>query len=559
MLRTLLTGIVCLGALSPALGEVINVPAGADSNALQAAMDKAGPGDTVRLAAGIYRLGKTVNVTHGGSPGQPLIIEGAGAGKTILKGSKLVENWQETQPNVWKVSGWTINSQQLFVDGQSLQQIGAQNAFQKSGEYDSKPILPPVGKGLDDLVPGSFFYDTDTQSLYCMLPDRSDPNGRIMEASIVPGPLLMTKEASPVSHVVLRKIGFLHNNSSAENKLTGLVTVVFGVNWTIEDCVMNHGDGGGLTLSCRDSVIRRCDISHNGVVGVGMGGNWREFPNVPPGVHKHKYAGVEPLNVTLEDSNLSYNNYRNFNRAWSGGGMKLIPGIKAVTIRNCHVTHNNGAGIWFDGALGSNRVLDNFTAYNNGAGVFYEISNKDEDDEYGVLVRNNRAIKNKGQGIYIAASSDAIVENNTCYGNAYNIVLHGMPRRDWGWILPLKNNRVENNIVGGATQGNYVSVVDMIIFAGKDVFDNTVDNNFYADNSKTTHLMTLPSVSDYVAKEGIRDLRDPEQLKAVQAMGYAQGIKLGDPMWVDPMQDDFRLKPDSPAAGMGWNEQNASR
>lgn len=70
MMRCLLVVFFSFAILSPAFARIIDVPAGADSNALQAAMDEAGPGDTVRLAAGIYRLDKTVNVAHGGSPGQ---------------------------------------------------------------------------------------------------------------------------------------------------------------------------------------------------------------------------------------------------------------------------------------------------------------------------------------------------------------------------------------------------------------------------------------------------------------------------------------------------------
>ncbi|MCC6239810.1 MAG: right-handed parallel beta-helix repeat-containing protein [Phycisphaerales bacterium] len=547
MARTLLTGILCFVILSPTLGKVINVPVGADSNALQAVMNKANPGDTIRLGAGTYRLETTVNVTRGGTDKKPLIIEGAGADKTIIKGSVLVKNWQADKPGVWKLAGVRVNSQQLFADGQPLQQIGIQNTFQKSGEYESKALLPPVGMGLEDLVPGSFFYDSVAQVLYCMLADRSDPNKHVMEASIVPGQLLLAKG---VSHVVLRKIGFMHNNASAANRLLGLVTVASSTNWTIEDCVMNYGDGGGITLVAHDSVIRRCDFSHNGIVGVGMSGNWEEFPNVPAGVRKVKYAGIAPQNVVLEDSTINYNNYRNFNRAWHGGGMKLIPGIKAVTVRNCQVTYNNGAGIWFDGALGNNQVLDNFTAYNNGAGIFYEISNKDEGDEYGVLIRNNRVIKNKSQGIYIAGSSDAIVENNTCYGNLYNILLHGMPRRDWGWDLPLKDNRVENNIVGSPTLG------DIALFVGANSMDNIIRNNFFELRPVSKiYMLGLIQVDNDPKKYEIFNLGQRDDLKRAHELGLAEGAKVANPRWVNPIKDDFHLKPGSPAEGMGWQDK----
>ncbi len=554
-MRCLLVVFFTFALISPAFGRIIDVPAGADSNALQEAMDKAGPGDTVRLAAGIYRLDKTVNVTHGGSPGQPLIIEGAGAGKTILKGSKLVENWQETQPNVWKVSGWTINSQQLFVDGQSLQQIGEQNIWHAHMQSTGKTQLLIVGKDLGDLYPGSFFYDQNTKTLYCMLPDRSDPNGHVMEASIVPGQLLL---ANGISHGVVRNLGFMHSNGSAAEKLTGLVTVVLGVDWTIEDCAMKYGDGGGLAIVFRDSVVRRCDMSYNGLVGVAVSGNWKPYDSFKPDSGVHKYAGTPPQNVVLEDLNITHNNYRRFDRSWMAGGMKLIPGVRSVTVRRCHVTDNLATGIWFDGDLGNNRVEDNFVAHNFGAGIMNEISIKEEGDTYGILIRNNGVIENDTQGIYIAGSNDAIVENNTCYGNRYNIVLHGMPRPQPDWGNTLVGNRVVNNVMGGPIWNESASLIDMVVFTGKDSSGNVVRDNFYAQKPGKTILLSL-TTGGYVIDGSVHDLRNPSGLKSANDLGYAQGAKVGDPQFMNPDTMDFRLKPDSPAAGKGWSGKDLAR
>jgi len=46
-------------------------------------------------------------------------------------------------------------------------------------------------------------------------------------------------------------------------------------------------------------------------------------------------------------------------------------------------------------------------------------------DPFGIRIRNNRVIDTVHQAIYIASSEGAIVENNTCWNNWADIVLHG--------------------------------------------------------------------------------------------------------------------------------------
>jgi parallel beta-helix repeat protein len=324
----------------------------------------------------------------------------------------------------------------------------------------------------------------------------------------------------------------MHANGTATGKTSGLVRVG-GQGWLIENCSFTYGDFAGISMSGEDHIVRHCNVSDNGDVGINMNGS-----DAAHGYHW--YPDRKPMHILLEDLQVTGNNYRHFADQWHGGGMKLVPSIRGLTVRRCNVSNNHGAGVWFDGGLGSNVVEDNLIA-DNITGIFYEIAGATDGDKIGVLIRNNRVARSKNQGIYISGSNSAVVENNTCYQNRWDIVVHGMPRKVFGAQRILKDNVVRNNIVDG-------KVVDIVLFVGKDSQNNTVDGNFYVNtDGSATNLgkgfaPTTKGYGDGVIKN----------LKAAQEKGFEKDGKAGDPMWVNPEQLDFHLKPGSPAAGKGW-------
>ncbi len=495
------------------------------------ALALAGPGTVITLAEGTYHEGDLV-MPRGGAPGQPLTILGQQAGQVLIEGSQPVKDWKPQGHGVWQVADWPVDSQQLFVDGRPLQQIGIHNKWQQVGDiggYHKIVILPPVGRGLADLKPGSFYYDAGTRTLSCMLADRTDPNTHDMEASVKDFVL----HGGKASYVVLRNLVFRYSNMTAKNSRDGGVVNTGPAHWTIEDCQFNSGDFGGLGMLGDHHTVRRCRICDNGAVGVNINGS--------DAAHGwHWYLNRAPQDILLEDLEVSGNNYRHFYDQWHAGGLKLVPCCRGITIRHCRVVDNRGPGIWFDGGLGSNVIEDNLVQGNT-TGIFYEIAQPAPGDQFGALIRNNRVLGSRNQGIYISASESAIVENNTCWGNRWNIVLHGMPRREFGG-RKLIHNRVERNILGDAR-------IDVVLFDGKDAADNIVDDNFYA---------RLPGAA---AGDGLRvsvtqGAYDQGLYTSLAALRSATGLEthgqVGDPRWVDAGQGDFRLQAGSPAAGQGW-------
>jgi parallel beta-helix repeat protein len=500
------------------------------------ALRRATAGDTVLIHTGTYREGP-LTLRQGGTPDQPLTLQSAPGAEVILKGSDPVTNWQDAGHGTWRRADWRVNSQQLFVDGTPLQQIGVQSPWHTHAVNDGKVALPPVGKDLTDVTPGTFLYDAPTRTLTCMLPDRSDPNRHLMEASVRDSLL----DGEDKTNVVIRGLTFLHSNGTAKGHWAALLRVMGGNGWQIEDCTFAWGDFAGATFAGDGHTVRRCRFIHNGDEGLGLSGS--------DAAHAYKrYRDRPPQNIVFEDLTVAHNNYRRFYEHWHAGGMKLIPAIRAVTVRRCTVADNWGPGIWFDGALGENIVEDNVVVRNR-TGIFYEVSEPSEGDRFGIRIRNNRVASNANQGIYISASSGARVESNTCFRNAWDIVLHGMPRRDFGYDMWLRDNVVRDNILHGRD-------ADVIAFVGAGATHNTIDGNFYAmgpaqhDPSKIARnrIAFSATTGDYSVTH--RDL---------PALSAEQGFELtglaGDPQWVNANELDFRLRTGSPAAGRGWQQK----
>jgi hypothetical protein len=137
------------------------------------------PGDTVLIRGGTYR--EQVTLTTSGTPELPITIMGYGDEYPTIKGSDVVTNWVHYRDNIWMVTNWTINSQQVFDDGVPLQQIGYPHQI-----FEDNPTwYNLVGLDVDDMMPGSFFWDADLSRLYVWLPDREAPPVEGLEVSTI--------------------------------------------------------------------------------------------------------------------------------------------------------------------------------------------------------------------------------------------------------------------------------------------------------------------------------------------------------------------------------------
>ena len=472
---------------------------------IQKAVERAGPGDSVLIRAGTYR--EEIEVKNGGTADKPLTIAGYKDELPVLKGSDIVTGWERHSEGIWKKTGWSINSQQVFVDFDerkplpSLQQIGMPSRFYKAFEYPK-----PVGKGIEDLGPGSFYYDPAASTLYIRLADGSDPNRHQIEVSTRKSLLRVTKP-----YVHLKGLAFRHSSVSAFMQQGGAVSLAsYNV---MEDCDVQWVDFAGVNLGYQTEGVQviGSNISNNGDSGINA-----------PGSYGFRIAG----------NTLANNNTRGFNPLWHAGGLKATTKAYGVVERN-EVAGNNGSGIWFDYANGGQPIIvrNNFV-HDNGpvdSAIFFEVSNNGQ-------IYNNVLSNNARRGVYLSGADNTHVYNNTIYATKgyAGIELGGLPRNG----ATLTNNRVYNNIIShGSTR------YDLIIMPpnGTSIAANQSDyNNIFRPN-EPIRLSSKGNFTDLSAWQGATSM-DSRSISA-------------DPRYVAPATPtsvaNLEVRPDSPVRNAG--------
>ncbi|MEL6852923.1 MAG: right-handed parallel beta-helix repeat-containing protein, partial [Bacteroidota bacterium] len=502
-------------------------PNGNDSNAgtaaqpfrtLEHGINQLAPGDSLKLMAGTYREGE-IYINNGGTSNLPVVIQGAGPRQTFIKGSEVVSGWTQHSGNIWRTS-WTTNSQQVFADGQHLQQIGNKSDWHNT-------YLEPVGSGLGDMTPGSFFFDGGSNTLYVQLSNGGNPNNVLMEAS-VKNFLLDGENRS--SYVTFCDLTLAHSNGTHDGG-RGYLLKTGPKGWVLENMTMEYGDFMCVNLVGVEHLMKNCTIQYGGDVGLDM--------NNSDSAHGWAwYEGSPRMNTVVEGCLFTKNNYRNFDFWWHGGAMKLIPAIKGLTVRGNRVEDNNGPGIWFDHAVGENIITDNL-CIGNAIGIFYEIQPNVTSTDFGAVICNNRVIRSEYQGIYVSASSNVVVQHNTLYHCWAGIVVHGMPRGDFD----LYNNVIKKNVLFGTDIG------DLIQFEGTDAGNNQVDSNFYVTGLPLPNGSIKNNPRIGVVNGGGYNINYTSLSDLRSNTNYGEGALSGDPMWTDPEAYDFTKDANSPAAG----------
>jgi len=436
-LRPLICAVLLAGAGQAADYHVAQLHADADDanpgtpekpfRTITAALPSLKAGDTLWIHAGTYRESVVLMQEDWTWDGHtyPAFPSGTGISASIrlfaapgeqatIKGSDVVTGWVRHRDAVWVRESWPVNSQTVFCDGRSLQQIGGKLPEVLATNWKGKK-----GETLDDLEPGSFFVDTDARKLYVWLPDGGDPNEHLMEAGVRPFLLLTNCE-----YIHIAGLHLLHGHSSA--RISWPSCWLHGAHNVMEDCTIEWCDFIGLSLSGYDNTVRRCRLNHNGNSGMG-GGGWDN---------------------RVLDCEVSWNNWRRWSPSWHAGGMKIIPSAHGWTVSGCTVEHNiESDGIWFDAANANILIQNNLCRYNDGNGIHYEISERG-------LIRNNVCIQNKGRGIYLSSSSDTIILHNLCISNGQSGICSLGVNRAGGFSVdpetgyePARNNIIWGNIL----------------------------------------------------------------------------------------------------------------
>jgi parallel beta-helix repeat protein len=443
------------------------------------------PGDTVLIKSGVYREHARIAVS--GAPGRPITFAAAPGAKVVIKGSEIVQGpWTRladarevnVAPNVPRASVWRIKlgeefftdkdfpnsytdtskrwvSQVFWQDTHPLQMIGPDGVY-KNDDSEHLIRMRSIGKGLDDMIPQSFFFDPASGYLYIYI--GGDPGWYVIEVGVRGFLLTCTR----VHDVVVRGLELRHNRQPGGQ--WAAVGIGQCERVVMEDCRVEWADFSGLGLgTSTNCTLRRCDFSNNGCTGMGLG---------------------LTEDCVVEDCSLMRNDTRKFYGTWGvAAGSKNIPGNRRTTFRRCEFAYNDGPGLWFDTDNADIRILDNIIHHNTDCGIFFEINRKG-----GGVIAGNLVYANGGRGIYVGGSENTIVAHNTVVDNDCGIVF--MPYNDPNGTTAgsvCLNNLLIHNYVAGATvtRGCDLTLEMQPGPAWQASHRSRSDGNVYADNAWT--------------------------------------------------------------------------
>lgn len=483
---------------------------GSPFKTIQKAVNVARAGDTVFIRGGVYRETVTAN-TNSGTSSSPIRIQNYNGEQVYIKGSNIVTGWTQHSGAIWKKTGWTSNSQQVFVDfndasptsgPKPLQQVGMPSGYYSSWEYPT-----PVSGSSSSLPAGSFYYSAGSSTLYVRLADGSSPNNHRMEVSLRHRLMYLRKP-----YIVLDGLKFRHSSASSASQQGAAVELASYD--TMQNCDVQFVDFAGVSMGYQQtgSKLLNSNLSNNGALGA-----------TAPATKKFLVSGNKMLS----------NNYRKFNMLWHAGGFKSATDSDGI-VENNLVAYNYGSGIWFDYSNSGQPITIRYNfVHNNGpkdSGIFLEATNN-------VLVHNNIVANNERRGIYLSAAWNVRVLNNTFVGNKgrATIELGGMPRSG----AQLTNNQVANNIFSHNT-----TQYEIVLFkpTGTTIAGNTSNyNDLYRSSTMTLWYGSGMSLSSYRTASG----QDKSSLNVNPSLVNSANSP--------PSASNFKLNAGSPVVNKGMN------
>lgn len=551
---------------------------------------KAGVPTRIRLAPGIYREGEfelDSRKLGGQSAETPLIIEAAQPGTVVISASDLypAREWKPVKnaagqtvayEHPWKYDlgfrpgGWqrfnpklTIEhrSEQVFINGKPLKQVELE-------VYKHTPVQPAPNSGWNsakfpegsktDAFPGvpqninkyglyEYLKFRDPQTLPAStfgVAERPENGDRIFvspvagtdwdKAQVEVGVRQFHFYFFNKSNVVLRGLTLQHGIGGIES--VGAVTFGHWVpqktftnnNILIEDCNLRWNNNNQLMLRYGKDITVRRTSAHYGAYG-GMTANFHQ-------------------NMLWEDNETNFNNWR-VGGGWSSGAVK-IHATQDATIRQHTSIGNDGTGLWFD-ITNANILVEDATLLHNKHGLDWEISE-------GMLFRRGLLAHSKKSNVVIVTGEDITIENSILYGagSTGQFAFEASERPASQDInVTLERPTVEKYLLGPLTVRNSViaSPDELPVFfqehGNPTWFGDFISKRYKGENNIwfSNSPKAFGTRRDYSKRPGI--VNALTDWNGWQKTTGESGSQWTGPLFNDPENWDFTLKPDSPLKG----------
>jgi hypothetical protein len=458
---------------------------GSDSNSgdvsspfrtIQAAINKANTynrasvGTKVIINPGVYR--ESVSISNSSATAATLTVQAATTGTAIISASDVLNGWTQQSPTIYSTS-WTANFGLCGIPNAWPADFAPIARRREMVIVDGAPLTQTVSYA--DLVPGTFFVDDTTGTLFVSPPSSTNMATAVVEAAR----RTQTLTVSGRTNVVLRGLVFRH----AANCMNATSAAVNSSNNVLIDgiqAVWNSWVGFGV-FGSSNITVQNSVASYNG----GMG-----------------FSGTKDQTTLFNFDESDYNNWRGAQAAyydWAMGGTKLFQ-MRSTTVLNHFAYNNQAEGLWFD-TDNKDILIDNATLSGNvQAGLQIERNE-------GPITLQNSHLCYSGQGANVLTSANVTIKNNTFYNNGgtgkYQGDVYlagtvgGILITDWqthqtydlfttGMVL--SGNTFQDSSAGQFVFGTYLGGSDWTSFW---TTLNTSNNTWY--NSATPNAFRIPN------------------------------------------------------------------
>ena len=517
---------------------------------LRSAAEHVTAGDRVLIRDGEYR--ELVVVKASGRSDAPIRFEAAPGAQVVVTGADRLKGWSRVAngPPIYQIQ-WphrfnTWSKNMTHPDDAYHRLIGRCEQVINEG-YPLRQVLE-----FNQLAPGTFYADTEHQTLFAWDTGGRDLNTILTEASTRQELLRVTGE-----YVEWRGVIFRYAANAAQRGAVALA----GSHDKLENCVLEGMNSSGAAFTAPGQVVRGCVFRDNGQLGFGANG---------------------ANDLLLSGCLVENNNVKGFDRGWEAGGDKLVLCRGAVLERSRFV-HNRGNGIWFDIGNENCTVRQCLIADNEDSGIFDEIS-------YGLRAQDNVIVGNgfaatRGAwgaqaGIVLSSSPESILERNLIVGNRegfdfreqnrttprigdrrevpvwnhdeiirHNVIAYNRDGQIWGWFdMTDERHWPAEAVREGASSKSAALAADLAApykadgSAGqprglqlKDLHLRFEENVYFASTGQGWFEwgVTWRRHRSYSSLEDFRS-----------HLGLDSGSQVFDPEFADPSARDFRWKPE---------------
>ncbi len=364
---------------------------------------QAGPGDTVRVHAGVYR--ERVAPARSGEPGSPITFEAAPGEFVVLSGSDVLAGPWTSEPDGLEAHslaglGYESHWQPYRTSLRRLPQLTCGMIF-----ADGERLWQARSREQAAATPGSWWYEAAGDRV--LVNFFRGRRAVLVEAAV--RERVFAPHLRGLGHIVVRGFTLQHAANQFPSAFwvdddrgypqAGALGTRSGHHWLIEGNLIRENANLGLDLGVEggrdteglqptpavfgDHVVRANRFEANGAGAI---------------------AGFRAPNALITDNLITGTNWQG-HTAPETGGIKLHFAYNVRIERN-HIHGNDCFGVWLDNVYTGARVLRNLVHDNRGAGIFIEMGGGP-----GVVAWNIVA-ENRGEGIYLHDASDVLVAHN---------------------------------------------------------------------------------------------------------------------------------------------------